>query len=485
MKLPFAPPRPYSLRKCKQILHQVYHVYKKREKTLSPPVREEIKAALLSLQEEINKQNRMQATQLAEHLETLCKLHLKKSFFEQIRGLVGALAFALIIAVLVRQIWFEFYEIPSGSMRPTLKEQDRLVVSKTDFGINLPLTTDHLYFDPDLVKRSGIFIFTGENMDIRDVDTLYFYLFPGKKQYIKRLMGKPGDTLYFYGGKIFGIDKQGNDISDELNLASLDAIEHIPFLHFEGRVSTPNSPVNGIYSPVTLHQMNEAIARLYVFGQNEARGEMLKGADKGQLDFGDLWGMKHFGMTRLLTSQQMKQLSDYPLDGAEDAPLYLEIRHHPSLASLKIGRDEYMRLRPLLGTSASYIPLQEAHLHALFDNLYTARFIVKNGFVMRYGMSQSQAARDPFLPHLPGISDGCYEFYNGKAYKIKWQGITEELPPSHPLYHFDPLRLQLFYNVGIEFDMRFAPQTKNQRLLPGRYTYFRDGDLYLLGAPSH
>ena len=35
----------------------------------------------------------------------------------------------------------------------------------------------------------------------------------------------------------------------------------------------------------------------------------------------------------------------------------------------------------------------------------------------------------------------------------------------------------------MEFDMRFAPQIKNQRLTPARYTYFRNGDLYLLGAP--
>src|SRR3990167_6383298 len=114
-------------------------------------------------------------------------------------------------------------------MRPTFKEQDRLVVSKTNFGINIPLTPEEFYFDPNLVQRGGIVIFTGENMDIHDVDTMYFYIFPGKKQYVKRMIGKPGDILYFYGGRIYGFDKEGNDISPKLQLAQFTSLEPIPF----------------------------------------------------------------------------------------------------------------------------------------------------------------------------------------------------------------------------------------------------------------
>jgi len=112
---------------------------------------------------------------------------------------VTGIVFALLVAVLIRTMWFELYTIPTGSMRPTLKEQDFLVVSKTDYGINVPLQAAHFYFDPTLVQRGSIIVFNGENMDIEDADTTYFYLFPGKKQFVKRLIGKPGDSLYFYG----------------------------------------------------------------------------------------------------------------------------------------------------------------------------------------------------------------------------------------------------------------------------------------------
>lgn len=477
-----------SLRKSKIVLRHTYHLFKRKRTRLSPSVADQLEKALLELQEKILQKDRVEAHALALHVQILAKEHLKKSSFDQARDLVFALGFALVVAILVRQLWFEFYEIPTGSMRPTLKEQDRLIVSKTTFGINLPLTTKHIYFDPDLVQRSSIFIFTGEDMDIRDVDTLYFYLFPGKKQYIKRLMGKPGDTLYFYGGKLYGMDKKGADISHELQRPELARIEHIPFLHFEGKVTTSRTPLQGIYTPVILHQMNEPVARLFINGASQPRGEMLS-PSSDQLakapvsEYGDLWGFKNYAMGRLLTKEQVIQFTDQPLADLKDGMLYLELKHHPSLQNLTIGRDEYGRIRPLLELSTSLIPLDEAHLRMLFKQMYTARFVVKDGKAMRYGHNTKNIENNAFLPKLPGVPDGCYEFYFGKAYQIKWQGIAEELPDSHPLYLFSADRVQLLYNVGIEFDLHFAPQTKQQRWLPSRYAYFCDGDLYLLGAP--
>ena len=245
--------------------------------------------------------------------------------------------FALVVAVVVRQVCFEFYEIPSGSIRPTLKEQDRLAVSKTTFGINIPLKPAEFYFNPDLVKRSGIVIFTGENMGIRDVDSMYFYLFPGKKQYVKRMIGKPGDILFFYGGKIYGIDSEGKDITPLLQPEIVSKIEHIPFIDFDRKLLIPPNPINGIYSPVFIYQMDEPVVKLYVTPSNQVRGEMVNlplihalGAPPVS-DYGDLWGFKNFGMVRLLTREQVKNFTDHNPADMEEGVLYLEIRHHPSI----------------------------------------------------------------------------------------------------------------------------------------------------------
>lgn len=471
----------YSLSKSKKILLHTYHLFRKKRKRLPASTTGQVRSTLLSLQQAIMENNREKAHTFAKDAESLSKIHLKKNSFEQVRDLIFALAFALVVAIIVRQVWFEPYEIPTGSMRPTFKEQDRLVVTKTTFGINLPLTVKHVYFDPSLVQRNGIFIFTTENMDVYDSDTTYFYLFPGKKQFIKRMLGKPGDTLYFYGGQMYGVDAQGNDISSQFQLPRLNKIEHIPFIHFEGKIAASPSSLPGIYSPIVIQQMNEPVAKLYLAANIQPRGEMINMPNVK--DYGDLWGMKNYAMARLLNKDQVKQVAGADLPQLEDGMLYLELRHHPSLANVKLGRDDMGHLRPMLGMSTSYIPLQEKHLRALFNNLYTARFVVKNGFARRSGSDRPSDGKNLFLPHLPDVPDGTYEFYYGKAYQVKWQGITSELPSTHPLYHFDVDRIQLLYNIGIEFNLRFAPNSHGQSLFPNRYAYFRNKDLYLLGAP--
>jgi len=478
----------YSLKKSTSILRHTFHIFSKKKNKLPSSTLQDIEKILFLLQEHILNKDKEKASDFAKQAELIADAHLKKNQFEKIKDGTITLVLALAAAVIIRQALFELYEIPTGSMRPTLREKDRLFVSKTTFGINIPLTTNHLMFDEKLAQRNGIFVFTGENMDIRDVDTTYFYIFPGKKQYIKRLMAKPGDTVYFYGGQLYGIDAEENDITPLLQPKGLEKIEHIPFIHFEGKVMTASQPSGGIFSPITLLQMNEPVARLYLNNQNQVMAEMLSLCPTPSTcqppvkDYSDLWGIKNFGMGRILTKEQAKLLTDESLSETPDSAYYLEVKHHPSLKSAKLGRDERGRLRPVLGLSTSILPLDEAHLKAVFNNLYTARFIVKNGFAYRYGTPKEYIGKGNFLPHLPDVPDGTYEFYYGKAYEVLWQGLTRELPASHPLYTYSPQRAQLFYNLGIEFDTRFSPQTRFSPM-PSRYTYFKDGQLYLMGAP--
>ncbi|VHO03467.1 Signal peptidase I T [Candidatus Rhabdochlamydia sp. T3358] len=467
----FSKKKMYSLRKSKHYLIQTYHLYKKKKYKLPVDTRIEIEASLTALQNAILQKDRPLADRLAKEAQGFGLTCLKKGSFDYFRDVVIGVFIALIIALLIRQMWFELYEIPSGSMRPTFKEKDRLIVSKTDFGINIPLKTKHLYFDPDLIKRNSIVIFTGENMDIYDVDTMYFYLFPGKKQYIKRLIGKPGDTLYFYGGQIYGIDKDGKDITQELQLTSLKQIEHIPFINFQRKVELSHKNNNSLI----FYQMNEPVAE---FNLQKNQAKMLSSVSDFITDYSDLWGFKNFGMARLLNSEELKE---FHLKEVPKGVLYLEIKHHPSLQSVQLTKDEYKNVYPKIQLSTSIIALQESHLKALMQNLYTARFVVKNHQVCRY--PDTCVGKKAFAPVLAGIPDGCYEFYHGKAYRILWQGMNQELPPSHPLYAYSPQNVQLLFNLGIDWDNRFLKQKKEQRLVPARYAYFRNQDFYLMGAP--
>ncbi|MDX8430434.1 MAG: signal peptidase I [Candidatus Algichlamydia australiensis] len=466
-----------SLRKCKKIFFATLKKYRRKREQLNSEERDTICRELKTAQKAIIEHDRDEATQATNMLAEFSKTYLKKDFYDHLRSIVG-LGFALIAAILIRQVWFELYEIPTGSMRPTLQEKDRLSVSKTTFGINTPLKPTHLYFDPDLVQRSGIFTFTTANMDIPDSEMRYFYIFPGKKQLVKRLMGKPGDTVYFYGGKLYGVDCNGNDITHELQYPELPYVDHVPFLQFGGKTVTPDRPRGGIYSPAIFYQMNQPVAKLTQIGRGDICGKMLV---PGVEDYGQLWGMRNYAMAKLLTTEEVEAWTDHEL--TKGAALYLELTHDPSLKEASLELDIYGRRRPALKTESSIIPLTQQQLTHLHRGLYTARFTVRDGYAYRYG---THIPKDQSIPYyvvpLRGIENGTFEIREGRAYKIQWQGISKKLPEDYPLNHPNNKQLQALFNLGIEFDTRFGSNQECQHLRPSRFAWFRNGDLYVMGA---
>lgn len=466
-----------------------YAIYKKRKYSLPPETQRELDELFSQLDAALLKEDRATADQLAKKLEAIADVHLRKTMFDYAIELGVALVLALLIATIVRQMWFELYEIPTGSMRPTFKEQDRLTVTKTAFGINIPGVTGHFYFDPSLVQRTGVVIWSGDNIDLMDTDTTYFMIFPAKKRYIKRLIGKPGDSLYFYGGLIYGVDKEGNQIHDFENAPWLKGLEYIPFLSFDGRASVPNSET------IVFKHMNEPIGRLIktslgrLEGQINLSGEWIKEKPKANLTphnkletYADFFGIRNFAMTRLLTKQELKELKGLYTEGLEEAEIYLELAHTPSLTSPPPLLDpQSLRDNTIINTWRSVIPLQKKDLDAIMENMYTARFVIKNGYAARY--SPNDVEFRPGSPRFAGVPDGTYEFYYGKATQIGFGGIAYALPEDHPLYSHSASNIQKLYNLGIDLSTSYSPSLSNENFFPHRYGYFRDGDLFLLGAP--
>jgi signal peptidase I len=484
-----------SIRKARSLLQTSYNWYKKERHTLDPSLRMQLENTMQLLDQAIQNNDKNSADQYAKSLELFNSNHIKRSFFASLAEIFFALVIALVIATVIRMMWFEPYEIPTGSMRPTFKEQDHLIVSKTTFGLNIPLLTDHFYFDPNLVQRTGTLIFSGDKLPIPDNDTKYFWLFPSVKRYVKRLMGKPGDTIYFYGGQIYAIDENDQELHEYLESPWLKKLEYLPFSTFEGQIEPAFAPDRVTLSQLIFRHFNMPVGRL-LLNKNTLQGEILVGdhwiqdtptAQEKTHDtletYTDFWGMRNFGMARLLTLEQVKNFTDIDTDTLEKGVLYLEIRHNPGLSypGPKILTSPYNRPFLYLTPYVSVIPLTEEHLDAIMDNMYTARFVVNRNYATRYSANGSFIG--PRSPEFAGIPDGTYEFYEGKGYKIDWGGIAFELPKNHPLYRRDPSNIQKLYNMGIEFSTDYAPHSSNQGAFPFRYAYFRDGDLYLLGAP--
>jgi len=65
----------------------------------------------------------------------------KKSEF---REYVETFVIALLLALVVRTFFVQAFKIPTGSMRPTLMEGDRILVNKVLYGIPIPFSKAHL-----------------------------------------------------------------------------------------------------------------------------------------------------------------------------------------------------------------------------------------------------------------------------------------------------------------------------------------------------
>lgn len=476
--------RPYSLHKSRGIMKWIYSWYKRKGKKLPNDQLAFLENNMTDLDKSLLEKNREEASLKAKELEKFAHKHCKKSYLEYAWEIILALAVALAIATVVRQMWFELYEIPTGSMRPTFREQDYLTVTKTAFGLNYPLETKHLYFDPELVQRSSVLIFSGDGLPLPDVDTTYFGIFPYKKRYIKRAIGKPGDAIYFYGGQLYGVDKNGKDLVELREAAWMKKLDYVPFLSFEGspaRASMNSMLLRLQYLPagkLTSTQKGTIDAEVYD-GKIWIKDQPMAQAEPHQTikTYSDLMGIRNYAEARLLTREELSQVYDDVSDVPEGV-LYLQLHHTPSLAYPK-PFDAQGRLS-VSGYNA-IIPLQQSHVDAIMDSLYTARFVVKDGKARNYSLHPN-AVRSDLVP-MPGVPDGTYEFYLGKASEINWKGIETAVDSNSPLYSRDPKNVQRLFNFGMEMSTYFTPSVLNQSHFPNRYAYFRDGNLYLMGAP--
>ncbi len=479
----------YSLNKTRKILRTSYNWYRKQGDILPKPLYTAFEHDLSACDKALLEGNREEASRLAHQLETFTSANFKKSWMQYARELAVALILALIIALLVRQMWWEPYEIPTGSMRPTFKEQDHLTVTKTSFGINIPLETDHFYFDPKLVQRTGVVIWSGDNIPLDDTDTTFLGVIPYKKRYIKRLIGKPGDSLYFYGGELYGVDSDDKPIDELRESPWMKKLEYVPFLSFEGKLSCSSRNV------VQFEQIHQPIGRLTLEPTGDFLGEVFNGNAWVKDDplaemkphatiksYSDWFGIRNYAMARLLTKDEMRQYDALSTKDLGEGLLYLEMIHTPSTSYPKpvIHREDGC-FNILMSPFSTLIPLQQKHLDALMDNMYTARFIVQNGQAQRYSVESHRFPR--YSPSFPQIPDGRYEFYYGKGVTVGWGGLTFDLPKDHPLNSRSPDNVQRLFNYGIDMNTYLDPYPGNLSIFPHRYAYFRNGDLYLLGAP--
>src|SRR5689334_20449815 len=94
----------------------------------------------------------------------------------------------ILIVFLLRSFLFEPFKIPSGSMIPTLVVGDLILVNKFHYGIRLPVINKKIVDNHD-PERGDVMVFRFP----KDPST----------DYIKRVVGLPGDEVLFRNQQLF------------------------------------------------------------------------------------------------------------------------------------------------------------------------------------------------------------------------------------------------------------------------------------------
>ena len=133
------------------------------------------------------------------------KKHAKPTVARTLAEIPILLVVAAVIAFLVKSFLAQAYYIPSGSMLPQLKVDDRVVVSKLAYKTHDPRRGDIIVFDDPRTGSSTTESTerTGVSKWVRKVGEGVGVIQPSTDEFIKRVIGLPGDTVEGHDGSVF------------------------------------------------------------------------------------------------------------------------------------------------------------------------------------------------------------------------------------------------------------------------------------------
>lgn len=144
-----------------------------------------------------------QSTPSEQAAEPVRKKHIVREYAESI-------IIAVILALIIRTFVVQAFKIPSGSMEDTLAIGDHILVSKFIYGTKIPFV-DGRYLKIRDPERGDVIVFE--------------YPEDPSKDFIKRVIGLPGDTIQvvqkqvFINGKPFSVPQEVHKEKDVIPAA--------------------------------------------------------------------------------------------------------------------------------------------------------------------------------------------------------------------------------------------------------------------------
>ena len=143
----------------------------------------------------------------------------------------------ILIVFLLRSFLFEPFKIPSGSMIPTLLVGDLILVNKFHYGVRLPVINKKI-IDNNPVQRGDVMVFR------YPVDT--------RQDYIKRVVGIPGDEVSYLNQKL-SINGKSLETAAQGDFFEADSLRYEP--QFSEKLGTVEHKIlvnprrSGYYGP--------------------------------------------------------------------------------------------------------------------------------------------------------------------------------------------------------------------------------------------
>ena len=105
-----------------------------------------------------------------------------------VREYIESILIAVIMALIIKAFIVQAFKIPSGSMIPTLQIGDHILVNKFIYGVKIPFT-DRILIPVNLPVYGDIIVFKFPEDE--------------KKDFIKRVVGQPGDSIEIKDKKVY------------------------------------------------------------------------------------------------------------------------------------------------------------------------------------------------------------------------------------------------------------------------------------------
>src|SRR5690606_20303972 len=125
----------------------------------------------------------------------------------------------LFIVLVLRSFLVEPFQIPSGSMLPTLEDGDFILVNKFIYGIRLPVLNTKVIEVSDPVRGEVV---------------VFRYPEDNRTNYIKRVVGEPGDVIR-YENKVLYINGERVEEQPQSN--------NPPYAYFQERLGTASHAI--------------------------------------------------------------------------------------------------------------------------------------------------------------------------------------------------------------------------------------------------